>query len=90
MNEKGVLALIDRDILKAALKKRNMTQVMLSERLGMKGSALSQNMSRQKMSLGMFTKILSAMDYDVVIRDRTTGEIVFQLDLGVDVGDDDI
>lgn len=81
MNNKSVVTLADKDILKRAQRTRNATQAMMCERLGMSSSALSQNMHRPKMSLGMFSKILDALDYDVVIADRETGNVLWKLEV---------
>lgn len=69
----------DRDILKLAQKDRKVTQGTIADALGMKRNSLCQNMSRPRMSLGMFSKILDALDYDVVVVDRSTGEQKWQL-----------
>lgn len=76
-----VKELPDKEILKKALRNRNATQIMVAEQLGMKRNSLCQNMSRPRMSLGMFSKILDALDYDVVITDRETGDAVWKLEV---------
>lgn len=67
--------LTDKEILKTALAERGLTQGQLGERIGMIQTAVSGNMNRGRMSLGMFRKLLEAMDYDVCVVDRETGEI---------------
>ena len=81
MNDKGVNTLNDRAILRNALRGRQMTQLTLSDRMNMKQSALSQNMTRPRMSLGMFAKILDALNYDVLIVDRESGEAAWKLEV---------
>lgn len=81
MKDKGVNTLNERVILRNALRGRQMTQLTLSERMNMKQSALSQNMARPRMSLGMFAKILDALNYDVVIVDRMSGEASWKLEV---------
>lgn len=90
MEETRVPVRLDREILKLAQKKRNVTQEMIANSLGMKRNSLCQNMSRQRMSLGMFAKILDAMDYDVMIVNRETGEADWQLYVERDDEEDDI
>lgn len=70
----------DKTILRKAQRNRNVTQAVIADRIGMKLSALSGNMNRNRMSLVMFSRILAALDYDVVIQDRETGEVVYKLD----------
>lgn len=80
----------ERLILKKAQRSRNVTQGMLAEELGMKQNSLCQNMSRPRMSLGMFSKILDALDYDVVVVDRETGNAMWRLEIERPELDDDI
>mgnify|MGYP002524305154 CR=1 FL=1 len=70
----------DKKVLKEALKSRGMTQTALAKELGMLVSGLSMNMSRDNMGLDNFRKILNALDYDVVVVDRRTGEKVWTVD----------
>ena len=70
----------DKKVLKEALKSRGMTQTALAKELGMLVSGLSMNMSRDNMGLDNFRKILNALDYDVVVVDRRTGEEVWLVD----------
>lgn len=81
---------IDRSILKSAQRSRKVTQDVIAERIGIKRNSLCQNMSRPRMSLGMFAKILSALDYDVVVVDRQTGEEKWMLFVPERDMDDDI
>ena len=64
-----------REIMKEAMKERKLTQTKLAERIGMAQNGLSMGMNREKISLGMFRRILSGMDYEVAVIDRQTGEI---------------
>ena len=70
----------DKYILRDARKERSVTQVMLAAKLGVKQGTLATAMGRQRMSLGMFRKVLDALDYDVVIVDRKTGEAKWKVD----------
>lgn len=81
MDVKNVTELTDKAILKKAQRTRNMTQMELAEALGMKQNSLSGSMCRSRMSLGVFAKILDALDYDVVIADRETGNVMWKLEV---------
>lgn len=89
MDEKRIPIRKDKDILKLAQKSRHVTQDVIASSLKMKRNSLSQNMSRPRMSLGMFAKILDALDYDVMIVNRETGEAEWQLYVEhLDIDDD--
>ena len=90
MDERSVRTLIDRSILRAALKTRNVTQGSIANRIGIKQSTLSVTMRCSRISLAAFAKILSALDYDVVIADRETGDVVWKLETERPIIDDDI
>ena len=79
MEDKRIPTREDKDILKKAQRSRQVTQEVIANALNMKRNSLCQNMSRPRMSLGMFAKILDVLDYDVVIVDRETGEAEWQL-----------
>ena len=81
MAKKVITEMNDKEILKTARAERGVTQVVLADRLGMLQTALSANMMRQRMSLGMFTKILDAMDYDVVVVDRKSGKETWKVEV---------
>lgn len=81
MDVKNVTELTDKAILKKAQRMRNMTQMELADALGMKQNSLSGSMRRDRMSLGVFAKILDALDYDVVIADRETGNVMWKLEV---------
>lgn len=77
MKKSNAVHLYDKVILKQAVKERKVTQGHVAEKLGMKSNALSANMKRDRMSLDMFMRILNALDYDVAVIDRQTGEPVW-------------
>ena len=74
INTKRIVGYNDRKILKYAQKSRGYTQADLANKLGVKQSAVSSRMTRDRMSLDIFRDILDALDYEVVIVDRKTGE----------------
>ena len=76
--------------LRKAQRSRNVTQAELADTLGVKQNTLSGNMNRSRMSLGMFGRILTVLDYDVVIVDRETGEAMWKLETEHPDLDDDI
>ena len=90
MDTKHIKELSERDILKKAQRKRAVTQETLAQRIGIKRNALNQNMNRSRMSLNTFVDVLNAMDYDIVIVDRETGEAEWKIDVPVQYPDDDI
>lgn len=67
----------DKTILREAMQRSGLTQAKLGERIGMKQNALSANMTRDRMSLDNFRKVLGGMDYDVAVVDRKTNEVVW-------------
>ena len=75
-----VVVLDDKSILRAAMMERSVTQVALSEKLGISQSTLSGNMTRNRMGLDNFKKILDAMDYDVYVVDRRNKEAKWAVD----------
>lgn len=90
-DEKDVSTRGEQEILRLAQRKRKVTQAMISEKIGVRGSALSQSMSRPRISLGMFAKILNAMGYDIMIVDRETGEAEWRVFVAErDLQEDDI
>ena len=74
MKGQGVASAEHMEILREAMKYRDMKQSILAEKLGMRQPSLSGNMNRVRIGLDVFARILDAMDYDVVVVDRTTGE----------------
>jgi len=77
----GVVILRDRDILRAAMMKRHTTQAAVAKKMGVLANSLSQNMTRSRISMDNFKKILDAMDYDIYIVDRNTREAEWCVDV---------
>lgn len=71
----------EKEIMRVTRVERKVTQTVLAGRLGMSQNALSANMLRKRTSLGMFVNILGAMDYDVCVIDRETGEIKWKVEV---------
>lgn len=69
----------DTVILKEAIRARNICQVDLADKLGIVQSTLSGNLNRRRMGLDNFRDILNALDYDVCVVDRNSGEIVWKV-----------
>ena len=63
------------DIFRLAMKERNVKQIELADKLGILQSAVSGNLNRRRIGLDVFNTMLDALDYDVAVVDRTTGEI---------------
>ena len=76
-----VVILRDRDILRAAMKRRHATQNAVAEKMGMLPNSLSQNMNRTRISMENFKKILDALDYDIYIVDRNNQEAIWCVDV---------
>ena len=74
------IVLSDKSILKAAIRERGETQVKLASKLGIRQNTLSTNMTRDRMGLDNFRKILNALGYDVAVVDRENGEIRWVVD----------
>ena len=66
-------------ILKNAMKDRHMMQVDLADKLGVLQSSVSGNINRRRMSLEVFSTMLNAMEYDVAVVDRKTGEVKWKV-----------
>ena len=81
MEEEEVVVLNEKDILRAAMRHRSTTQGAVAQKLGMSQNALSQNMTRERISMDKFKKILDAMDYDIYIVDRNTGNSEWCVDV---------
>ncbi len=90
MEEKIISIRGNKDILKLAQKSRHVTQDVIAEKLNVKRNALNQCMNRSRMSLDVFAKVLDALDYDVVIVNRETGEEKWQLYVEREEDEDDI
>lgn len=74
------IVLEDKDILRSAIRERNTTQKELGSKIGMSQTALSGNLTRDRMSLDNFKRMLNALDYDVAVIDRETGEVRWVVD----------
>lgn len=91
MDMKDVNAMTQRGILQSARSERKLTQEVIANKTGMKRNAVSQSLNRPRISLEMFSRLLNAMDYDIVIVDRADGEAKWKLDtwtadeLGIDL-----
>ena len=88
MSDNRIPVKFDRDIMKAAQKSRQVTQDVIAEKLGIKRNALSQGINRSRMSLFMFSRVLNALDYDVVVVDRNSGEPMWKLYVESECDDD--
>ena len=66
-------------ILREAMKARGITQVVLADKLGVLQSSLSGSLNRKRSSMEVFCRLLNAMDYDVAVVDRETGEVVWKV-----------
>ena len=71
----------DKEILRDAIKKRGVKQVELAKKLNISQATLSGNMSRDRMGLDNFMKILDALDYDIYVVDRNTGKAMWTMDV---------
>ena len=79
MDDKQVQSISEKGILKRAQKNRSVTQDVIADRIGIKRNSLCQNMNRSRMSLDTFAKVLDALDYDIVVVDRDSGEPMWRL-----------
>ena len=73
--------LIENSVVKAALKEREMTQMALAERMGISQTSLSNSINRVRMSVQVLKEVLDAMEFDVVVVDRRTGEEKWTIDV---------
>lgn len=90
MDLKYVKQLTGRDVMRRAQRERSVTQETLAGKIGIKRNALCQNMNRSRLSLSTFSDVLTALDYDIVIVDRETGEAMWKLETERPDLDDDI
>ena len=90
MNEKYIPERDAREIMRLAPKSKGVTQVTLAGRLGIGQNALSQSVNRSRMSLQNFMRVLNALDYDVVIVDRESGEAKWKVEPELLAEPDDI
>jgi transcriptional regulator with XRE-family HTH domain len=64
----------DKEIIKEAMKVRGFTQSMLAEAAGLKRqSNVSEILRTQTIQVKTFVKLLNAMQFDVIIKDRNNG-----------------
>ena len=77
----------EKDIIKEALKSRNITQKMLAEQAGYKRqSSYTSLMSGKSMRVDNFVKLLDALGYDLIVKDRngSNRENVWKVEPGQD------
>lgn len=82
----------DREIVKAALKARRWSQKKLAEETGMHSSANISQALRERgndMLTSTFYKMLDALDYEIIIRDRSDPSARMMLDYGRSADDED-
>ena len=79
VKEEEVLVLNEGDAIRSAMKERGMKQIELAEKMGMLQSGLSNSINRKHISVDVFKTILDAMDYDVAVVDRQTGEVKWRV-----------
>ena len=72
---------IENDVIRAAMKDRGMTQTVLAEKIGTAQNSLSNSINRTRMSVQVLKDLLDAMEYDLVVVDRRTGEIMWRIDV---------
>ena len=70
-----------KDILRKAIQERGTTQVAVADLLGMYQSGLSSLINRPNMTMYGFGTVLNAMNYDVAVVDRETGEVMWKVAL---------
>ena len=67
------------DIIRNAMIDRGMLQIDLADKLGVLQSSVSGNINRKRMSLDVFSKMLDAMNFDIGVVDRETGEVMWKV-----------
>ena len=72
---------IENEVLRAAMKERGLTQTVLAGRIGTAQNSLSNSINRSRMSVMVLKELLDAMEYDLVVVDRTTGEEKWKIDV---------
>ena len=78
--KKDDIILRDRDILKAAIEARGMSQVKLAKIIGIRQNALCASINRERMSMDSFIRILTELGYAVTVVDKQTGETCWVVD----------
>ena len=83
LNMEGNMGIVlnEKDILKLAIIDRRATQVKVAEKLGIAQHTLSANINRERISVDKFKTILDALDYDVCVVDRKTGETAYVVEV---------
>ena len=69
------------EILKAAKDSKGIKQADLAARLGMAQPSLSGNMNRTRIGLDVFARMLDAMGYDVIVKDRDSGKDLWKVEV---------
>ena len=65
--------------LKAAMTERRMKQSDLADKMGMQQCSISGNLHRPRMGIDVFLRMMDAMDYDIVVMDRKSGNIEWKV-----------
>ena len=71
----------ERGILRAAIKEQDMKQVELAKELNTQQNSLSAKMTRERMSVDTFKRVLNVPGYDVVVIEGISGEQMWMLDM---------
>lgn len=72
---------IENDVIRAAMKDRGITQTILAKEIGTAQNSLSNSINRARMSVQVLKDLLDAMEYDLVVVDRRTGEAKWKIDV---------
>lgn len=73
--------LIENDVIRAAMKDRGITQTVLAKMIGTAQNSLSNSINRSRMSVQVLKDLLDAMEYDLIVTDRRTGEEKWKIDV---------
>lgn len=71
----------EKAIMKDAIRARGITQMKLAEMMDTTQNNLSACLNRSRTSVEVFKEVMDALEYDVVIVDRRTGESVYKLEM---------
>ncbi len=77
---KEEIILNGKEILKEATKESGTTQKELGERIGMSQTSVSAGLARERVSLEMFSRLLSGMGYAVAVIDKENGAVRWVVD----------
>lgn len=77
---KEEIILKDKEILRTAMSERGMTQVKLAKRLGVLQNTISASVTRERISLALFNRLLNAMGYAVAVIDKQSGDVKWVVD----------